>query len=863
MGTNNLLTSNLSYSNAADGIDVDAGSGSNTLIADSVYSNSGHGLYTQGDGAVVNTCAACNIGYSSTSVSLPDSQTEIDMVGTDGALILRNSPINPAQPINLADFASGTALVNYSTNTGIVQMYGDYQLAGSTLTVDYANRLYTSTATAPQQMFGSNAHTITSVVTFDASTLNELITVTATSSSQWSVAGSSSGVLNASFSCSAGGHCGFTSTPVNFTLNPAATVTAGDSLNFATLAASSDLNQQKKLQFAAITGSGFNNGRSKIEIGNTSGFHAVGVSTAPTSITMLTSGGTYYTFVDSGAFTVDFASMTNMDESGVQLWYSSGVFSINNSTFDYSGSGIVSTSTLFTLNSVTQSTITLVGVTYGSSRANTKNYNYTISGSSTGLSWTNESYTGALTGPSHERNDTAGLIHWSGTDCSTITSVQNGGWSVGSTWNIGIVPTSCNPVVIASGTTVTLDSGLATASTTTINGYLQASRVANSTLTVVGGNIYVNSGGTLDMGTSASPINASSATLILAYGASAGQYGLIVNPGGNFLVFGNTKTPWTPLSSPNVVGPGTTGVPFTVANATGWQIGDTITIDTETAVITNLSGNQVTITQGLGQAHVATFPVVVANLTRNVVVRSSGTDVGVSDAGNSAYIENLVTNATSFNLTYGDFQYLGNYNCATNGCNGIDFDGLDSGPNVTGSISSSTVRNGNQGIDLYNAGLGQAVLTSNVIFNMASVGINIAGDPGNNTLASNVVYSSGKGIQVVSSNNTLLSNVVFGINTSYGILVNDQNNLLVSNLSYKNEYQILLTGLQATHNVLIANSTCMAASSLPDMGSSPTSKRPETSACRVISGIRAPGLPRLTPSTTFPPVRTVSIRISC
>ena len=57
---------------------------------------------------------------------------------------------------------------------------------------------------------------------------------------------------------------------------------------------------------------------------------------------MMPGGGTYYTFVDSGAFTIQYASMTNMDESGVQLW-NSGPFAINDSTFDYSGNGVVST----------------------------------------------------------------------------------------------------------------------------------------------------------------------------------------------------------------------------------------------------------------------------------------------------------------------------------------------------------------------------------------------------------------------------------------------------------------------------------------------------------------------------------------
>src|SRR6185295_9458615 len=112
------------------------------------------------------------------------------------------------------------------------------------------------------------------------------------------------------------------------------------------------------------------------------GFSAVGDPAYPTTITML-GGSTYYTFVDSGVFTVSYASFTNMDESGIQL-NGSGPFAINNSTFDYSGGGLVSTSTLFTLNGVTQSTMTLTDVTYGDSRFNTYNYNYTILGSSQG-----------------------------------------------------------------------------------------------------------------------------------------------------------------------------------------------------------------------------------------------------------------------------------------------------------------------------------------------------------------------------------------------------------------------------------------------------------------------------------------------
>ena len=75
-----------------------------------------------------------------------------------------------------------------------------------------------------------------------------------------------------------------------------------------------------------------------------------------------------------------------------------------------------------------------------------------------------------------------------------------------------------------------------------------------------------------------------------------------------------------------------------------------VTIDTEAVVISGLSGNTFNVS-GLGQAHYSTNTVRVNVLTRNVVVRSSGTDVGAaSDAGNTAYIENLATNATSLSL---------------------------------------------------------------------------------------------------------------------------------------------------------------------------------------------------------------------
>ena len=210
--------------------------------------------------------------------------------------------------------------MNYST--GLVQVYGDYQLSGSTLTLDYASQIYASTATNLKVMVGAEATSnFTIVWTSDTYAVSQLVTLTATDATHWQVAGSStSGTVTIGVSGS--GSWPSSNPQVNISIG-ATTPAVGDRVDFALIAASQDQNAQKKLQFGPA--GAFNHGRSKIEIGNTSGFHAVGQSAVanPTLIDMM-SGGTYYTFVDSGAFTIQYASMTNMDESGVQIWYSSG-----------------------------------------------------------------------------------------------------------------------------------------------------------------------------------------------------------------------------------------------------------------------------------------------------------------------------------------------------------------------------------------------------------------------------------------------------------------------------------------------------------------------------------------------------------
>src|SRR5258708_4458277 len=214
------------------------------------------------------------------------------------------------------------------------------------------------------------------------------------------------------------------------------------------------------------------------------------------------------------------------------------------------------------------------------------------------------------------------------------SNVASGNWSAAGSWSPSGVPTSVDTVTIRATDVITVDTTTAIASTTTINGTLQFSTVANSSLTIVGGNVNVNSGGTLTLGTAATPIQpGTTAYLILSSGTYAAQYGLIVSTGGNFVVYGTTKTPSTTATATANSGDGSISVNTPL---TGWAVGDLITVDTEAVTITSIAGGTVGFTPTLTLTHTvsAATPVLVNDLSRNAVVRSSGTLTG-SAGGNS------------------------------------------------------------------------------------------------------------------------------------------------------------------------------------------------------------------------------------
>lgn len=227
---------------------------------------------------------------------------------------------------------------------------------------------------------------------------------------------------------------------------------------------------------------------------------------------------------------------------------------------------------------------------------------------------------------------------------ANIYTLKSGLASDTTVWSSGTVPVSGDRVFIATGHTVTVDGTyewgddstatvvINSTSTTTsiyVQGTLKASRTVNSQLTC-NGECQIASGGLLDYGTELDPIPSSvTATIITNKSATMahGKYGLSTSGSLNwsgFRVWGAGKTPRTTMSAALA-----TDTVLTVADATGWAVGDWIAygasiaggtyLDSGVRAITAISGNQVTIGASIGVASQAGRTLV--NLTRNVKIK--------------------------------------------------------------------------------------------------------------------------------------------------------------------------------------------------------------------------------------------------
>lgn len=205
----------------------------------------------------------------------------------------------------------------------------------------------------------------------------------------------------------------------------------------------------------------------------------------------------------------------------------------------------------------------------------------------------------------------------SATFAATITSATSGYWNDIGTWIGGTIPSSTDSVVISSGHTVRFD--------------------RNDTSTTCGP-ITINSGGTLTFeSTPSSPKIMQVKGDINVYGKlglipgstlkieceTNGQYGVIVQSGGELNGTGSVPTVLTTLSAPLAIG----GQTITVANASGFGVGDIITLgdnaNAEGFTISAIAGSTITLNRKALNAQVAG-----AEVYKNATVTTSDISAG-------------------------------------------------------------------------------------------------------------------------------------------------------------------------------------------------------------------------------------------
>jgi hypothetical protein len=267
----------------------------------------------------------------------------------------------------------------------------------------------------------------------------------------------------------------------------------------------------------------------------------------------------------------------------------------------------------------------------------------------------------------------------------TVVSAHSGAWSSPTTWSTGAVPAAGAVVSIEPGTTVTYDANSTVALNTVIiqNGSQLAFRTdVNTQLTVV--NLLVLQGGTLQVGTQASPVAANvTAQIVFADQAintttDPSQYGNGLIGLGTVTMYGHALTQsWISLAAGAHAGATT----LTLAQpVSGWQVGDTLYLpdssepdvnhqvngvawtpmqeDVQLAGI-SADGLTLTLSSALQRDHLGIqnhagqwFLPHVADETRNVIVQSQN-----ATAGTRGYA--MFTGRADVNIQYTRFHGLG------------------------------------------------------------------------------------------------------------------------------------------------------------------------------------------------------------
>ncbi len=178
------------------------------------------------------------------------------------------------------------------------------------------------------------------------------------------------------------------------------------------------------------------------------------------------------------------------------------------------------------------------------------------------------------------------------------------------------------------------------------------------------GILTVGNGGTLNMGTSGTPMPRGTVAILEFDCSSDGQYGLVVQNQGTLNAYGQSRTSgknlyWTPLNA-NVAAGGGSPQTLTVVDDTGWLTSDEVGIASttqtasqyETRILNAGAGaTSIQVTAAVTNAHSGTSPTQaeIILLTRDVKIRSASST-------NVAYIDLQTTSTTV--MQWVELRYL-------------------------------------------------------------------------------------------------------------------------------------------------------------------------------------------------------------
>ena len=322
--------------------------------------------------------------------------------------------------------------------------------------------------------------------------------------------------------------------------------------------------------------------------------------------------------------------------------------------------------------------------------------------------------------------------------------------------------------------TVTLDNTSAlTYGTTTINNKstlsLQTSALSSYTYNT-NGIMRVYGGGTLNLGTTITPLPSTSSFTLALKSSYAVEYGLELQNGSTFNAYGAPLSYVTAKLAADVAA---TATSFTTSVSTGWKSGDVIVFPSTTrtatqreskalvlnAVGTTLSAASLTYDHG-GNAATG-VQADLGNLTRNVKIMGVSTTV-------TSYI--LIRNGATVNMNYVEMSFLGSN---TTNKRAVDIQTATAG--IT-NIQYCSLANSNnasaQGFYISGATSNNITLFKNIVYSVLGAGIVVAAaTTGTYTISQNlVVGSGGVGMSIDDAGGILTDNIVassVGINIVY------------------------------------------------------------------------------------------------